>query len=824
MSTQTGSTNPATTIAEGTETKFRGRAMLRKEDDRLLRAEGEFVDDTPHHRLGYIQFVRSPYAHARIVDIDTSAAEQVEGFIGLMTPDDLAEVTDPFIEYQSGHGAPEVDRALAADGKARYVGEPVVVVAGETREAAKDVADAVRVTYEQLPHVTVTEETVAEGAPVLHEGIGDNICWEGLFDFGDIDFALEHADHVIEVDRLHFHRFSPTPMETNVITAVYDPGIDTFYLDGGFAQPQLALLTIASALRMPSERIRLQSKDFGGSFGVKVSAGISAVAVAAMARKFRRTMRFTQTRTEGQYEGGHSNERTFLNCKIAVQNDGTVLGLSYDALDDIGAYSRYEPLGAPIWSQVANASYHYKHLRVNYKTVYTNKGPTAPVRGYSRMQHIWAVERLFDIAAHKLGFDPMEFRRQNYVQPEEYPFTTVNECVYDSGNFPESLRKALDLIDYEDARKLQQETRGTGKRIGIGVGSTQDSGTNNFGQSRFINPNSGMSGNTEAALVRMGYDGTVYVITGGVAYGQSHETTVSQVVADMLGLTPKEIVTHRGADSALSSQTGFSGSYASQFAVTGIGATIDAVNKLIAEIKLVAGALLGAEVDELELRGGNVGVKGDPERSMPLAGVAWMVYMSPAELPSQIADKVTLLARGVYNAPFKVPDIEKKTGALTLTYSTQVHAAVVEIDEETGRIELLRYGMVDDCGTPINPMVVQGQVHGATAHGISAVLFENFGYNADGQLTAANFYDYHAATAYDLPEFRYDNVISPSPFTPIGAKGMGEGGGCPQHTLCAAVQDALGADAGVVIDSHIPSEDVLALLDGANSDSVKVVR
>ena len=406
MSTQTGSTNPATTIAEGTETKFRGRAMLRKEDDRLLRAEGEFVDDTPHHRLGYIQFVRSPYAHARIVDIDTSAAEQVEGFIGLMTPDDLAEVTDPFIEYQSGHGAPEVDRALAADGKARYVGEPVVVVAGETREAAKDVADAVRVTYEQLPHVTVTEETVAEGAPVLHEGIGDNICWEGLFDFGDIDFALEHADHVIEVDRLHFHRFSPTPMETNVITAVYDPGIDTFYLDGGFAQPQLALLTIASALRMPSERIRLQSKDFGGSFGVKVSAGISAVAVAAMARKFRRTMRFTQTRTEGQYEGGHSNERTFLNCKIAVQNDGTVLGLSYDALDDIGAYSRYEPLGAPIWSQVANASYHYKHLRVNYKTVYTNKGPTAPVRGYSRMQHIWAVERLFDIAAHTSRDNP----------------------------------------------------------------------------------------------------------------------------------------------------------------------------------------------------------------------------------------------------------------------------------------------------------------------------------------------------------------------------------------------------------------------------------
>ncbi|KAE8766095.1 xanthine dehydrogenase family protein molybdopterin-binding subunit [Georgenia thermotolerans] len=803
--------------------KYEGQAILRREDDRLLRAEGEFADDTPTYRLAYVQFVRSPYAHARITKIDVSGAALVEGFVGTLTPQDVEELSDPFIEYQAGPGAAEVDRPLASGGKVRYVGEPVVAVAADSREAARDAAAAVVVEYEPLPVVVDARDAVRPEAPVLHEGIGSNVSWQGDFDFGDIDFALENADHVIEVDELHFHRFSPTPLETFVVSVDYDAGMDTFTIQSGCAQPQLTLLMISKALRHPVEKIRLLSKDIGGSFGVKVGMFIPMVALALMARKFRRPVRWTQTRSEAHMEGGHSNERTFTNLKIAVQNDGTVLGVTYDALDDHGAYTRYEPLGAPIWSQVANACYQIKHLRVNWKSVYTNKGPTLPVRGYSRMQHLWAMERLFDIAATKLGLDPVEFRLKNYIQPEQYPYTTVNECVYDSGNLPLSLRKVLELIDYEDARRLQAAAVGTGKRIGIGIGSTLDSGTNNFGQSRYINPNSGMSGNTEAGLVRMGSDGSVYVVTGGVAYGQGHETTMAQVVADMLGLRPEDLITHRGGDSLLGAQTGFSGSYASQFVVTGIGALIDATNKLVREIKLVAGSQLGATPDELVLEDGMVKVAGDPDRQMPIQAVGWLVHMSPAELPRELAETVTLVGRGVYNAPFTVPDIETKKGNLTLTYSTQVHAAVVEIDEETGQVTVLRYGMVDDCGNPINPMLIQGQVHGATAHGLSAALFENFHYTPDGQLLGANFYDYHAATSYDMPTLRYDNVVSPSPFTPTGAKGMGEGGGAPQHTLGAAVQDAL-RDTGMVLDSHIPSEVVLDLLAGANSAKVKVIR
>lgn len=801
-----------------------GRAMPRKEDDRLLKAQGEFGDDTPIAHLGYVVFVRSPYAHARITNIDVSGAEVVPGYLGSLLPDEVDALTDPFMEFQPPPGDTEIDKCLAVSGKVRFVGEPVVAVAGATREAARDAADAVVIDYEPLDVVVDARRAVEEGAPVVHDEVGSNIAWDGVYDWGDIDSALEAADHVIEVDELHFHRFSSTPLECSVVTVSYDAGMDTFSLIGGCAMPQITTLNLAAAMRHPAEKIRVVSKDFGGSFGLKIGMYVPATAVALLARKLGRPMRWTETRTEHHWMGGHGNERWFRNVKMAIQADGTVLGLTYDALDDVGAYTRYEPLGAVIWTQVANACYQLKHLKVHYRSVYTNKGPVHPNRGYSRLQHMWLVERMMDIAAHRLGFDPVEFRLHNYVQPDQYPFTTVNGCVYDSGDLPLSLRKALDLIDYEDARRLQREAVGSGKRIGIGIGSTLDSGTNNFGQARLINKFLPFSGNTEGGLVRMGVDGSVYAVTGGVAFGQGHETTVAQVVADMLGLTPDEIITHRGGDSALSAQTGFSGSYASQFAVTGIGAILNATRKLVGEIQLVAGATLGAEPDEIILEGGFAKVAGDPERALPFAAVAGIVHFSPADLPPAVADEVGLIGRAVYRAPFEIPDVEKKYGNLTLTYASQIHACVLEIDEETGETSILRYSMVDDCGTPINPMIIEGQVHGATAHGISGALFEHFAYDVDGQLTAANFYDYHAATALDMPSFRYDSVVSPSPFTPIGAKGMGEGGGAPLHAISAAIQDAIGSTGATVTTSHVPPEAVLALLDAGQDPKVRVIR
>ncbi|KAA1378147.1 xanthine dehydrogenase family protein molybdopterin-binding subunit [Aeromicrobium fastidiosum] len=812
----------STTTAATTTATWSGQSVNRTEDDRLLRAQGEFGDDTPISRLAHLFFVRSPYAHARIVSIDVSGAETVDGFLGALTPDEVDELTDKFGELQVAPADAEVDRCLASGGKVRFVGEPVVAVAAVSREAARDAAAAVVVEYDELVPLTSADQAVAADAPVIHEGIGHNVLHHGAWDFGDVDFAFQHAQNLIEVDELVCHRFSATPLECSVVTVDYDAGTDVFDIIGGCAMPQFTMLMMAGALRHPSSRIRIQSRDFGGSFGVKIGMYVPATAVALMARKLRRAVRWTETRSEHHQMGGHSNERTFRNVRLAVEDDGTVLGLSYECLDDIGAYSRYEPLGSVIWAQVANACYQLKHLRVDFTSVYTNKGPTHPVRGYSRLQHMWLVERMMDLAAHHLGFDPVTFRLHNYIQPDQYPYTTVNGCVYDSGDLPASLRQALELIDYDDARRLQAAAVGTGKRIGIGIGSTLDSGTNNFGQARLMNPYLPFGGNTEGGLVRMGVDGTVFATTGGVAFGQGHETTTAQVVADALGLRPEDIHVHRGGDSALSAQTGFSGSYASQFAVTGIGAILNATAKLSAEIRLVAGTVLGASPDEIVLEGGFAKVDGDPERMLPFGDVAGIVHFAPGSLPAEVADEVGLVGRAVYRAPFELPDVEHKTGNLTLTYATQIHACVLEIDEETGLVEVLRYAAVDDCGVPINPMIVQGQVFGATAHGLSAALFEHFGYNADGQLLAANFYDYHAATALDMPTIAYGNVVSPSPFTPTGAKGMGEGGGAPLHAVSAAVQDAIGRT-GAILNSHASPEAVLDALAGAGADKVRVL-
>jgi 2-furoyl-CoA dehydrogenase large subunit len=536
-------------------------------------------------------------------------------------------------------------------------------------------------------------------------------------------------------------------------------------------------------------------------------------------------VKWTEYRTEHHQSGGHGNERTFLDIEVPVMADGTMLGFKVRAFDDAGAYLHYEPLGAVIWSQVTPGCYKWRHIRVDYKETITNKCPAVPNRGYSRMQHLWLTERIVDIVAHELGFDPVELRKLNYVQPEDYPYETPNGCVYDSGNLPLALDTVLDLIDYEGAKKRQKAAAGSSKRIGIGIGTTLDSGTNNFGQSRILNPELPFSGNGEACTARLDLYGEITLNLGTTPQGQGHETTAAQVAADILGVGPEAVRVSAGFNKAHSAYIGFSGTYASQFAVTGINAVIGAVEKLRAEIVEVAAFALEAEPDEIVLLGGMAGVEGDEERQMPFMYIANIVYANNAILPVEMRERLSLTCRHVYVAPFEIPDVERKFGNLTLTYATQTHAAVVEIDEETGKVEILDYAVVDDCGTRINPMIVEGQVHGATAHGLGGALRENFEYDEDGQLLNSNFLWYHPPTATDVPHIKTANIESPSPFSGTGAKGMGEGGGAPLHTICSAIQDVIGTEGPIVDDSFNPPERVWRKLhsDGSAGRGVTVV-
>jgi 2-furoyl-CoA dehydrogenase large subunit len=428
------------------------------------------------------------------------------------------------------------------------------------------------------------------------------------------------------------------------------------------------------------------------------------------------------------------------------------------------------------------------------------------------MQHLWLTERIVDIVAGELGLDPIEVRKKNYVKHEEFPYETPNGCIYDSGDYARCLDIALELIGYDSLEEKRRDAESRGKVFGIGIGSTLDSGTNNFGQSMILNPELQFSGNNEVATAKLDIFGEVVVTLGTVPQGQGHETTTAQVVADILGCTPDDVNVRAGHDTYWNSNAGFSGTYASQFAVTGLGAVKGAADKLAGEMKQLAAAVFGCGPDDIELVESQARIKGNPEAALPFMALGAILNANNAGLPPEL--DVTLNVRYVFRPQFEKPDLERKYGNLTLTYATQIHACAVEIDPDTGVYEIVDYAAVDDCGNRIHPQIVEGQVHGATAQALGAATHEIFTYDEEGNLLTPNFYDYHVPHALDMPPMKTGYIESTSPFTPLGAKGMGEGGGAGIHAVCAALQNALGkkGEGPIVWRSCNPYEGVWDLL------------
>jgi 2-furoyl-CoA dehydrogenase large subunit len=789
-----------------------GQSVPRKEDKRLLQGEGVFVDDVKRHGMGYLHFVRSPYAHAHITRVDVSAAEAVDGVYGTLTGEEVAALTDPFFQISSVPGANIKDYALAV-GKVRYVGEPVVAVVAETRELARDASELVEVDFEPLPAVVDARTAQDSDAPVLHEDAGGNLMWTGLYSWGDLDAAFAEADRVVKIPELHFHRFNSTPLECDGALVEFNRGVGQWTIHTNNQFPGFASIMMGPAMRVGLDKLRFVTQDIGGGFGNKITSHPQLVVCCLLARKLNRPVQWTEWRTDFHLSMSHGNERWFHDTEVAVKDDGTLLGFRTKALDDAGAWLRYEPLGGVIWAQVTPGMYRWRHIELDFTQVATNKAPVSPNRGYSRMQHLWFTERVIDIVAHELGLDPVEVRKRNYVRAEDMPYETPNGCVYDSGDYAAMLDLALELIGWDSIPAKRAEASGRGRVLGVGIGSTLDSGTNNFGQSRLINPELQFSGNNEVATVKLDIFGEIVVTLGTTPQGQGHETTAAQVVADILGCSTDDVHVRAGHDSYWNSHAGFSGTYASQFAVTGLSAVKGATEMLAAEIKQLAGAVFGGvPAEALELADGGVRIRDNHDAFLPFMACGAIINANNAGLPEDL--DVTLNCRYVYRPPFEVPDVETKTGNLTLTYATQIHVAVVEIDPETGWYEIVDYAAVDDCGKRINPQIVEGQVMGATAQAIGAAIHETYEYDEDGNLLTPNFYDYHVPHALDMPPLATGALESPSPFTPLGTKGMGEGGGAGIHAVCAAIQDATGA---IVTDSHNPYQRVWRLLQEAKA-------
>ncbi|HEX2140402.1 MAG TPA: xanthine dehydrogenase family protein molybdopterin-binding subunit [Woeseiaceae bacterium] len=791
-----------------------GKSLRRKEDERLIRGNGLFADDDTVEGMLHLFILRSPYGHARIKSIDTSRAETVPGVACILTGADIEAQCDPFMQLGPEPCDKIVDLPLAVH-KVVFQGQPVAAVAASSPAIAMDAGQLIDVEYEMLEAVVNPEEALKDEI-VIHEGAGTNRVWHGVFEYGDVDKAFADAAHVVKIDRMHFHRFAGAPLENNACVAEWTrQGEIEFLCNNSFLG--FAAQLLAPGLRVPIEKLRMRSYDIGGSFGIKICNYVyMALSALASKKSGGRKVKWSETRTEHLLAAGHGNERTFLDTEVALDKDGVVTAIRSRHIDDCGAYTRYEPLGCVIWSQVLPATYGVRNFHIDFTQVLTNKGPVAPNRGYSRMQHLWFMERVIDICAHELGIPADEMRLRNYVR--EFPYETPNGCVYDSGDYPAMLAKAKELIGWDEWQQRKEEARKEGRWIGLGIGTTLDSGTNNFGQAQIMNPYLPFSGNSEVCSIRLDFDGSVIVTMGSGPSGQGHETAASQVVADELNIDPSMIQVRPGFDSDWNTFSGHSGTYASQFAVTGLSAVHGACQKLKKQMLQLASYMLEAGEEDLEFGVGDEGpqlaVKGT-DKKINYWFLSNVANSNNAVLDESLAD-VTLNVRHVYRPPFKVPDTGKKFGNLTLTYAAQLHIAVIEVDKDTFHPKILAYAAVDDCGNLINPQIAAGQVHGATSHGLGAALMETFNYDEAGNLLTSTFSDYCPITSMNIPDIEYGNIETPSPFSYNGAKGMGEGGGAPLHTVSAAVQDALFDEGLIVTESHHSSPAIFERLQAPN--------
>ncbi len=772
-----------------------GQPLKRKEDPRLISGLGKYVDDVKLPGTAYAAILRSPYAHAKITRLDTSKAERLPGVVCVMTGEEVAKLTDPFIQISPAPANKLKDYCLAV-GKVHFVGEPVAAVVAETRAIAEDALELIEAEYETLDALVDARRGIRSDAPIVHEDAGTNVAFHGVWDYGDIEKAIKQADKVIKAT-LHFHRFSSTPIENNGVVANYDRATGFLNIYCNNQMPMFCIPWLSFGLRFPSNKIRMITGDIGGGFGTKIINYPYLALISLLSMKAKRPVKWTEDRRE-HLIANHGNERTF-DVEIPIKKDGTILGLKATAFDDCGAYTRYEPAGATIWAQVVPGCLNIKDFKMDFYQVITNKAPVGPNRGYSRMQHLWMIERAIDLVAKELGLDPADVRLKNYIQPEQMPYTTPSGGIYDGGDYPEALKKALKLIDYDGLREEQARARKQGRLIGIGMGMAVDSGTNNFAQVKILTNDNPFSGNSEAARVSIDGLGQIQVALGTVPQGQGHETFASQIVADEFGVTPDQVTVLMGFDSAMNPYSHQSGSYASRSAVMGTGALSGASKKLKEKVTKIAGHLMQVSPEKLEFKEGNV-VDRESGKKVPLWQIGNVAWVNNLMLPDGM--EPGLIALHYYKPPgFTVPD-EKFRLNQTLTYSYQAHAVAIELDPETGKFKILRYAIVDDCGRQINPLIVEGQVLGAAAHGIGGAMFENFEYDEQGQLLASTFVDYLVPTALDIPHIVTSHIEVPSLFAPKGIRGVGEGGGTPLGAISNAVEDALAPFGVQITDSH----------------------
>jgi len=747
------------TTDEGTGESELGRARRRKEDEHLITGRTRWTDNIVLPGMLHAAILRSPVAHARITGLDVSEARGKPGVVAVYTGADLAEEQGslpcawPITEDMKTPNAP----ALAVD-TVHFAGEAVAVVVARSAYEAHDALDAIDVDYEDLP-VVLDLESAAQDGNLVHPDLGTNVSATWVFDSaeagsgGNVEDAIRDAEVIVE-RTFRQQRLIPAFMEPRSV--VVDPTASQITMWSATQVPHVLKLMLAMTLGLPEHKLRVIAPDVGGGFGGKLQVTPEEVLTLLIARRLHKPVKYTETRSESMLAAHHGRDQV-QKLTLAARRDGTVTGLKVELLADMGAYLRLVTPGVPILGAfMFNGIYKFDSYRFACTNVFTNKAPTDAYRGAGRPEATFAIERIMDELAVELSMDPLELREKNWIKHEEFPFDTVAGLTYDSGNYEAATAKARELFDYDALRREQAERRERNDPVQLGLGVSTFTEMCGLAPSRVLGSLSYGAGGWEHAAIRMLPTGKVEVVTGSSAHGQGHETAWSQIVADRLGIPFEDIEILHG--DTQSSPRGLDTYGSRSLAVGGI-AVVKAAEKVVAKARPIAAHLLECSEDDLDFEGGQFRVKGT-SKSVGLTDVALAVFAAH-DLPDGI--EPNLDSEATYD-----PD--------NFSFPHGTHLCAIEVDTETGHARIRKYVCVDDVGHVVNPLIVEGQVHGGLAQGIAQALYEEAVHDESGTLLSSSFAEYLLPTAVDLPPFVTDRTDTPAPGNPLGVKGVGEAG------------------------------------------------
>ncbi len=742
-----------------------GASVRRREDARLVTGRGRYVADVDLPGMLHVAVYRSPHAHARIVRIEAAATRGRPGVVHVLVPADVKALRRlPLPVPHSSLIAPACPEILPQE-IVSYAGQPVALVVAESAAQAADALDALRVEYEPLGAVASLDDALRADGPSVHPS--GNVAARFTQRVGDPAAALARAEVVLR-QRLHLHRGAGMAMETRAIAARWDGDLGQVTVWSTTQAPQIVRRLLARYLELPEHAVRVVTQDIGGGFGPKAIVYPEDILVPLLARALGRPVRFVETRREHLLAVTQERDQ-WHDVELGLTREGRIVALRDTFIHDCGAFVSWGVIVPLITSVSVPGPYRVSNYEVTFTALYTNRVPVTPVRGAGRPQAVFVMERMLDLAAERLGLDRVAIRARNLIQPGEFPYDVGlisrdnSPRRYDSGNYPECLRRAAEAVGWNGFAAERERARTEGRAIGVGFALfVEDTGLGPY----------------EGIRVRVDPVGRVFVFSGTSSQGQAHETTLAQIVADGLSVPIEHVTVVPGDTEGLPYGVG---TFASRVAVLASASALHAATEVRKKALAVAADHLEAAPEDLILEDGRIAVRGAPGRGLALGDVA----------------AIATAPRPGYALPGKMdPGLEASgyVHVLQSTYSNGAHAAVVEVDPETGAVRLLRYVAVDDCGAMINPMVVEGQVHGGIAHGIGNALLEEVIYDAAGQLVTGTLMDYALPRATDVPHLEVHHVVTPSPLNPLGVKGAGEGGTLPAPAAIAnAVADALQA-------------------------------